>query len=374
MFSQQIASLPRFIDPITSLIASHLQNALRLQRETANSNTTAELEVRLGSFVPSRRLRLPALPGHVSTASALDEADRHLYTFNPGLSAERLEKLLTDLVSVGIASPKALTTPSQDSLILHSQGGARFHFRIVEQPSKPTSSEKADTGVADHLFGFVRVSAPGDESQQRMRFLSSVRLLTHQERFVEWERTTLKTSYGLRRANVLCPEWGSDMRFSLATEEAPSASPLLSLSEPPALVLARWQRRLFIPVRPYFRLEVSAERSGADVLKYETLLAEVAAAAAVATPKGAGSPLRFPLPFVYMANMGFHTEVEVLLPELLKDWKRYHGAAVVSAAVPKNALGETASMSASPKTVSDPFLLQVAQDLLTLLQFLAAKR
>lgn len=411
MSLKRLAALPRFVDPLTRLTAGNLLRGLRLQSRATATMTTAEMEVRLGTFEASRRRRgSSAVTVLVTTAAALDENNQHLYTFQPGLTAAAFERLLSDVVAAGLARASAVEG-AVDTLILHGSAGRRFIFH-VSNPSSPSPSssfggggggkvEREEEPLTDHLMKFMNPrwessigntgSGSGDgrpswqqQQHSRVRVSSTVGAAAATP-IATLSHSMRKISSSGGGADLCCPEWGSDLRFALATEvidkpftnntagskSSGSGGTIISSGLCDPFELVRLRRRVSLPVAPYFRLEISAERFGTDAAAYEQAIAQAVAATAVSVGSALCINARLN---AHQPTLRYHAEVEVDLPALLRDWKRYHGCATVGTVTSTTAAGAAAPPSLADTASADPFLVQVSQDLLTLLQFVARKR
>ncbi|CCW64067.1 unnamed protein product [Phytomonas sp. EM1] len=354
-----ITTLPPYVDPILTAVAHSLQCGLEAYASRP-TGIAIELESRLGQLIAAPRLNAPGLPIISSSTAVLHPKNQHLFQFRSGLPPGCFFDMEAALQKVHLISTQgrqwAATSPvtmKTSTMMLCTPQGYRLSYAF------PSYSEiKNSTSL-------------------RVGRLQSVTL-----------KTTIHTT------DVYCPEWGWDFRLAVANERdiawrtgTPSApdtgisgathlesdregvdDAVLDLSTVvPHYV--RLQKRHRFPIRPFFCVEISKERSLNNPTNFF---------------RDSGSKFEsVVIPYNPAARSEARVEVEIDLPALYKAWRgfgrrRLHGshwgaAAAVDSRDETTKAKRTAT-EVHPHGVADPFLRHVALEWLALLQFMCSVR
>ncbi|KAK7195975.1 mRNA capping enzyme, beta chain [Novymonas esmeraldas] len=391
--------VPRYQDPLTKCMAGLLVRGLQ-ELHHAPSNTAIELEVRLGCILAHSRSRQMDIPIAFATPAVLDEGARHLYQFQAGVSQGVLDVIQTTLLESGLNIP---TFPSvalkQDDVLIDLSNGKRLRCSYHRSFSK-TLRSSAETPTASG-------AAAPMLNPMYMTQVATVLSAQKKERLCSVE--------------MCCPGWSADVRVAVSAETAVPV--LLSDATEPTALNARLRARRSFPVGPFFSVQVTNASVSPDVWWYpppgvQKYMRERDSASTTTTDDDAdavvfGEGTSFPLPALHIqdstgqspesrtsSSITYEVEIEVNLRELMRTWKKLYGGAAVSKYLSTAALVETLSgqvpttslKSLKPKSLletgeddivvyaevlaerEDPYLLQVAEELMALTQLLTKVR
>ncbi|KPA77202.1 hypothetical protein ABB37_07115 [Leptomonas pyrrhocoris] len=397
---RELAQLPRYRDPITRSVARLLLRSLQEQHR-APSSTVIEFEARFGQQVGLSSTHRHEFPVAVATTAVIDSLHNNLYTFESGVTRPIMAGVELALMRHGIAS-------SSD---IHDRG-PRY---AVDGVTLSWGSEKrllCDTGTlvemqhrARRAGGSGSNASSSSPVELRNPFLFQYAILMQSA----WEKKRIA------RADVCCPGWCADLRFSVAAEVAIPIDPFEMVATPPELM--RYRNRASLPVSPFFTIYLTQSLTSYDLLWHPSHSLSTFCRPSDVARLGRGTVIPTPAPFLtrhsrkrktYARQSGLRSpatspshvheiEVEVNVKAVLQAWKKAYGGAAASAYLSSAELVSTTVAGTSHDIApsaplradqitdaevrafalaerEDPFLLRVAEEYMALLQFIGQLR
>lgn len=340
----QLYGIPPYVDPVVRHVAHTLRRVLEL-RQRCPTGSALEVECRLGSFrPPSSSAYLANLPYTSSTLSIISGEDAHLYKFQNGVQRSSYRALEAALGDAGLSGGAV-----QHEYVVNTVSGERLLYKAVP----PRNCDN--------------IRLPSSEAVASL------------------QSTVRKTPIRSLQQNVCCPEWDYDFRLAVAEErtlDGPSASsegsvPKISggddsendgwASLTPHRVVYRLRQTC--QAGPYFTVQLGTELIVSSAL-YER------------------HPWGPTIPFLRVGHVpqerSFNSvEVELNLCVVYADWRRFGSPSrprledelLLAVASQQNdrttRMERAAAQSCGAAEENDGFLFHLAQELLSLLQFLS---
>ncbi|KAG5509379.1 hypothetical protein JKF63_06689 [Porcisia hertigi] len=404
---QGLRGVPRYRDPLVRNVARVLLRGLQEQHH-APSSTKVELEVRLGSILAHTRARQLDMPIAIASPALIDETARNVYQFQAGISQQLLQGMQLSLLEAGLAARKDMGIPGGDNdvhLFLSNAKRLRCRYQRLHDA---TVGVRADGVQAAATYRDASLYNP-------LCLAQGVTVLSAEE----------KTR--LAMVDMCCPGWCADVRFSLSAEKTVSVE--LTDATREVANASRYRVRACVPLGPFFSVQMTHSILNQDVWWYppqsvRSFLEKQVKASPSPSPSssshavgadtatfGVGTVIPTPVLFStdkVVARIGRNdletttteVEVEVNLPALLRAWRRVYGGAAASVYLSTTALVDTTCAGTSmigngslkPSVPSstidddadmravvmaereDPYLLRVAEDLMSVVQLLTKVR
>lgn len=431
-----LQQLPRYRDPIISNVARLLLRSLQEQHR-APSNTVIEMEGRLGQQVAQANMRRHEFPLATVTPTVLDTIHHGLFAFESGVTFTIMRGLELALIEKKFArsidfSPSYPRYASED-VVFNLSSDRRLMASIgtlmemLHRSQRNASAAKSGSSSDDGLHHTSSDSSPASSlcAAQPLKLKNPFSLL------FGVAVTGALTKQTIARMDLCCPGWSADLRFSVAAETTSPPEPGEVLTVPQ---FSRYRNRTSFPISPLFTLSLTrtitrydtwwhpghniaafcdpirdAPHIGLGTILPSPPLFRDADGLVPAQRRRSGSAagsINFRSKDRASASgaANYEVEVEVNVPALLQAWKRHYGGAAAATYLSSAELlhtttagtvfGRSGSFTESPledqqsadqlsaqdvrafalAEREDPFLLRIAEDYMTVMQFVGQLR